>query len=89
MVSTKVGGIPEVLPDSMLVLSKPSVQDLVKKIEFAIHRHQTGNVIDPFEMHEKIKEMYNWRDVAKRTELVYNLVCSYRTEDSIVDKLVR
>jgi hypothetical protein len=25
-------------------------------------------------MHEKIKSWYSWRDVARRTEIVYNLV---------------
>ncbi len=32
VVSTRVGGIPEVLPDSMITLSEPNVSDLIDKI---------------------------------------------------------
>jgi phosphatidylinositol glycan class A protein len=88
-VSTRVGGIPEILPESMLVLSKPSVNDLVKKIEFAIERHKSGNVMNALEQHEKIKQMYNWRDVARRTQVVYDLVGSYNIQHSLVEKLTR
>jgi phosphatidylinositol glycan class A protein len=84
-----VGGIPEILPDSMLFLSKPSVSDLIKKIEFAIDRHLKGNVIDPLKMHDEIKHMYNWRDVARRTEIVYDLVDSYKIEKSLAEKLAK
>jgi len=71
VVSTKVGGIPEILPDSMLILSEPNISDLLVKLEEAIKRHKSGNSIDPIDMHKQIKEMYNWRDIAKRTEIVY------------------
>jgi phosphatidylinositol glycan class A protein len=85
-----VGGIPEILPDSMLVLAKPSVKDLVDKLEFAIERHLTGRVMDPLEQHERIQQMYNWRDVARRTMVVYDLVEGYKIVDnSLVDKLTR
>ena len=33
-------------------------------------------------MHEKIKSWYSWRDVAKRTEIVYNLVSEKRLKEN-------
>ena len=88
--STKVGGIPEILPNSMMILSEPTVSDLTEKIKLAIQRHKLGDIVNPIEMHEKIKNMYNWRDVAKRTELVYNRISSGKREKvatSLVDKI--
>ncbi len=73
----------------MLVLSKPSVSDLLAKIEFAIERHKSKSVMNAHEQHEKIKQMYNWRDVARRTQVVYDLVDSYNIEHSLVEKLTR
>ncbi|XP_050113273.1 phosphatidylinositol N-acetylglucosaminyltransferase subunit A-like [Malus sylvestris] len=74
-VSTRVGGVPEVLPDDMVVLAKPDPSDMVQAIEKAISILPT---IDPQEMHNRMKELYNWHDVAKRTEIVYHraLKCS-------------
>jgi phosphatidylinositol glycan class A protein len=72
----------------MMILSEPTVTDLIEKIKFAIKRHKTGNIINPIEMHDKIKNMYNWRDVAKRTELVYNGIQSNKNEaKSLIDKI--
>ncbi|TQD87534.1 hypothetical protein C1H46_026951 [Malus baccata] len=60
-VSTRVGGVPEVLPDDMVVLAKPDPSDMVHAIEKAISILPT---IDPQEMHNRMKELYNWHDVA-------------------------
>ena len=32
--------------------------------------------VDPFKMHEEVKNMYNWHDVAERTEKVYDRMSS-------------
>ncbi|PRQ35738.1 putative phosphatidylinositol N-acetylglucosaminyltransferase [Rosa chinensis] len=74
-VSTRVGGVPEVLPDDMVVLAKPDPSDMVQAIEKAISILPN---IDPEQMHNRMKELYNWHDVAKRTEIVYDraLKCS-------------
>lgn len=74
-VSTRVGGVPEVLPDDMVVLAKPDPSDMVQAIKKAI---SILPKIDPEEMHNRMKELYNWHDVAKRTEIVYDraLKCS-------------
>ncbi|GKD17948.1 hypothetical protein Tco_1207106, partial [Tanacetum coccineum] len=77
-VSTRVGGVPEVLPDDMIVLAKPDPSDMVHAIKEAI---RILPQIDPQEMHLRIKGMYSWQDVAKRTEIVYDraMRCSNQT----------
>ncbi|KAF9416272.1 hypothetical protein HW555_006346 [Spodoptera exigua] len=72
VVSTKVGGIPEVLPDSMIYLTEPNVGSLVEGIEKAMEDIDKGNILCPFECNMRIRKMYNWMDVTKRTEIVYN-----------------
>lgn len=89
VVSTKVGGIPEILPESMITLCEPSVLDLIDKVEVAIKKIETGEKIDALMMHEEIKKMYNWRDVAKRTQTVYDLISKKPNEDSLIDKIIR
>lgn len=89
VVSTRVGGIPEILPDSMITLCEPSISDLIDKIEFAIARVKSGGCMDPEEMHSKIKNMYNWRDVARRTEIVYDRVAQYEPPKDLVEILAR
>ncbi|KAG4959937.1 hypothetical protein JHK87_036570 [Glycine soja] len=68
-VSTRVGGVPEVLPDDMIVLAEPDPGDIVQAIQKAIYMLPE---IDPQVMHNRMRELYNWRDVAKRTEIVYD-----------------
>jgi phosphatidylinositol N-acetylglucosaminyltransferase subunit A len=86
VVSTRVGGVPEVLPQEMLRLARPEVGDLVHAIDETIaevrweRMHQGGNKVNKkwtvelerFDrFHEMIMTMYSWRDVAARTLLVY------------------
>ncbi|CAN0829044.1 Phosphatidylinositol N-acetylglucosaminyltransferase subunit A [Linum grandiflorum] len=68
-VSTRVGGVPEVLPDDMIVLAQPDPTDMVQAIKKAISLLPE---IDPQVMHERMKKLYDWHDVAKRTEIVYD-----------------
>lgn len=68
-VSTRVGGVPEVLPDDMIVLAKPDPVDMVQAIRKAI---DILPKIDPHAMHLRMKKLYSWHDVAKRTEIVYD-----------------
>ncbi|KAJ3672973.1 hypothetical protein LUZ60_006347 [Juncus effusus] len=68
-VSTRVGGVPEVLPDDMIVLAEPAPHDMVRAIEQAIDMLPN---IDPQTMHNRMKSYYSWHDVAKRTEIVYD-----------------
>ncbi|XP_076757850.1 phosphatidylinositol glycan anchor biosynthesis class A [Xylocopa sonorina] len=74
VVSTKVGGIPEVLPPDLIYLVEPTVPALIKGLESAITDYKEGNTRCPFETHKKISIFYNWFNITKRTEVVYNLV---------------
>lgn len=74
MVSTKVGGIPEVLPPDLIYLVEPTVPALIEGLETAIADYKTGNVKCLFETHRRIGSFYNWFNITKRTEIVYNLV---------------
>lgn len=84
-VSTRVGGVPEVLPDDMIVLAKPDPVDMVEAIHKAISILPN---IDPFAMHLRMKKLYSWHDVAKRTEIVYDraLRCS---NQNLLERLSR
>jgi phosphatidylinositol N-acetylglucosaminyltransferase subunit A len=88
-VSTNVGGIPEVLPETMINLSEPNVKDLINSLRKAIQRHKLNDRPNHFEMHERIKQMYNWRNIAKRTEIVYNDVVKSSKKVSLIDKLLK
>lgn len=74
VVSTKVGGIPEVLPPNLIYLVEPTVPALIEGLETAIADYKKGNVGCPFETHRRIGIYYNWFNITKRTEIVYNLV---------------
>jgi phosphatidylinositol N-acetylglucosaminyltransferase subunit A len=68
IVSTNVGGIPEVLPKHMVNLADP---DPIKIIEALTSAIQQAKSTATQEFHEQVKEMYNWRNVAERTEKIY------------------
>ena len=73
-----------------MILTEPRVSDLIEKVDLAIKRHKSGDKIDPIQMHNEIKKMYNWRDVARRTEIVYNrVVKEYKPNQGLVDKLIK
>ncbi|RLV95492.1 Phosphatidylinositol N-acetylglucosaminyltransferase gpi3 subunit [Spathaspora sp. JA1] len=73
VVTTKVGGIPEVLPKEMFRFAEPEQDSLVNATLNAIDLLQSGG-IDTGTFHEIISRTYSWEDVAKRTENVYNSV---------------
>ena len=90
MVSTRVGGVPEVLPEDMISFALPeedgtvdypktlafranSFLDVVRAMSEAIVRISKG-LHDPQAAHERIRSFYNWKDVTKRTEQVYDFV---------------
>jgi phosphatidylinositol N-acetylglucosaminyltransferase subunit A len=77
VVSTNVGGVPEVLPDDMIVLSDPNLPSMVESVVRAVER-QTKTPVDPLRTHERIKEMYSWRRVALETEQVYDFILHQR-----------
>eukprot|EP00934_Nitzschia_sp_Nitz4_P004742 Nitzschia sp. Nitz4//scaffold2_size372955//6484//7969//NITZ4_000350-RA/size372955-snap-gene-0.1-mRNA-1//1//CDS//3329546557//4732//frame0 len=75
VVSTNVGGVPEVLPPDMNVLCNPNVDDLVAGVLEAVKRQENPETaINPHKAHERVEAMYSWHGVAKQTELVYGRV---------------
>merc|ERR1712168_1449558 len=72
VVSTKVGGIPEVLPKELITLAEPSISSVITALSSAIERQKRGEFLPPETCHEMIKEMYTWQDIARRTEIVYD-----------------
>ncbi|XP_023240450.1 N-acetylglucosaminyl-phosphatidylinositol biosynthetic protein-like [Centruroides sculpturatus] len=74
VVSTRVGGVPEVLPPDLIWLTEPSVKGLVDGLERALGDRKRGRVVPPFEAYSRICSMYQWNNVAQRTEAIYNKV---------------
>ncbi|KAK5116482.1 hypothetical protein LTR62_008031 [Meristemomyces frigidus] len=73
VVATRVGGVPEVLPENMTVFVLPEVADVVRGVTEAVGLLRTKTVKrDKF--HDLVKNMYSWSDIARRTERVYDLV---------------
>lgn len=80
VVSTAVGGVPEVLPEDMMVLAEEaSVGGVVKALEKALrmvrdrwHGDTVGARAERMaRQHADVVQMYSWRVVATRTERVY------------------
>eukprot|EP00949_MAST-11_sp_MAST-11-sp1_P004836 g4836.t1 len=72
VVSTKVGGVPEVLPPEMIRFAEEvSSEALVRALADVI---PVANRVIPEEFHSRVRDMYSWDDVAARTERVYRKV---------------
>jgi len=71
VVSTSVGGIPEVLPPDLITLAEATVPALVAALEEAVACRLRNQFADPKISHSTIATLYNWRDVSSRTEVVY------------------
>lgn len=84
VVTTNVGGIPEVLPSDLIWLGEPTVQGLVGALEKAIQDRKLGNVVCPLEAHNRIRKYYQWPDIAKRTEVIYDSLID--KTDNLIDK---
>lgn len=86
VVSTRVGGVPEVLPDDMMMLAEASPSGIIDAINRALYRLERINntILDQDEelvkgryaracaQHNAITGMYSWGVVAERTERVYH-----------------
>lgn len=109
VVSTRVGGIPEVLPKELIILTEPTVDAVLAGLCEAIeevksrtstknlsqgdfHRHSKENTIPapicPFKRNELVAQLYNWRDVTTRTEIVYRRVLN-EPNKHIGEKMLR
>ncbi|XP_008185695.1 N-acetylglucosaminyl-phosphatidylinositol biosynthetic protein isoform X1 [Acyrthosiphon pisum] len=74
IVSTRVGGIPEVLPPELIILTEPNVPSILQGLYKAINQVNSELGVPPIECHQKVQSLYNWMNIAKRTEIVYNMV---------------
>ena len=80
VVCTRVGGIPEVLPQHMTTFAKPEEDDLVIQTGKAIAALRSNNIRTE-RFHDQVKMMYSWTDVAKRTERVYDGITGTISEE--------
>lgn len=75
-VSTRVGGVPEVLPAHMLLLAEPDPVSIVSALEEAIAKVP---YLSPWELHDNCRRYYSWDWVAERTERVYDRISTARS----------
>lgn len=80
VVSTKVGGIPEVLPEDMIHYSSTDALSLYDALLKAIKRIRKTPP-DVNEFHNRVSAMYNWTDVAERTNTCYRLAINARRKE--------
>lgn len=90
IVSTKVGGIPEVLPESLnVILTQPDVPSLVEALDETINRIKrfrkgetnADEITCPFQINQRVSNLYNWSDVSARTEKIYQKILQEPTQD--------
>ncbi len=94
VVSTRVGGVPEVLPNDLILMGKPAVKDLTEVLARAVRekigRDENGNLRhDPIRAHERIKGMYSWENVARKTIAVYEHVLQNKKRLTFLQRLAR
>eukprot|EP00698_Gefionella_okellyi_P021358 TRINITY_DN6902_c0_g3_i1.p1 TRINITY_DN6902_c0_g3~~TRINITY_DN6902_c0_g3_i1.p1 ORF type:complete len:435 (+),score=46.82 TRINITY_DN6902_c0_g3_i1:461-1765(+) len=85
VVSTKIGGVPEVLPGEMIRFAAPEPQALIAQLEDAILHARD---VSPAAQHAAVRDMYNWADVTRRTEIVYDTVASHEVPP-LIERLRR
>lgn len=71
VVTTDVGGVPEVLPPHMAYLAQPDEKSIFKQLRIAINN---VNKIPTDQFYDQVSDLYSWRQVAERTEKVYDYV---------------
>jgi phosphatidylinositol glycan class A protein len=84
-VSTRVGGVPEVLPSTMLFLAEPEPNSIIAALEEAIMK---APFVSPWEFHENVRRFYSWDWVAERTERVYDRIAQNEPV-SISERLIQ
>lgn len=89
VVSTRVGGVPEVLPDHMLLLAEPSPTGILDALDDALGMVPERRAADALRQHDAVGKMYNWTKVAERTERVYWDAVRCDRDDSAAARLGR
>lgn len=77
VVSTDVGGVPEVLPPGMLKLTKPEARQITQAVLEGVALCRAKS-LDPRELHDTVSHMYSWPDVVRRVEHIYQRVAQLR-----------
>ena len=89
VVSTNVGGIPEVLPNDMVRLGEPNSLALIEKMEVAINdvlEYRRVQQISCFPTYyDRLKEIYSWERVAKETADIYETLPEPMTIEEMVE----
>lgn len=88
VVTTKVGGIPEVLPSNMTSFAEPEEDSLVETTLDAINKIQSGEM-NTSHFHESVSKMYSWSDIAHRTETVYDSLDLDDLNEPLINKLLK
>ena len=74
VISTDVGGVPEVLPDVLATLAKPEVTDLFQKLDSTILRFKNKECLSREEISKIGMSKYNWKDIGEKTVNVYRFL---------------
>lgn len=74
VVSTKVGGIPEVLPEKYIHFVEPEVNSIEAGLKEAVEQVIANQQPSKTDCHNFVRETYDWRNVAERTEIVYDAI---------------
>ncbi|PCH44807.1 glycosyltransferase family 4 protein [Wolfiporia cocos MD-104 SS10] len=80
VVSTRVGGVPEILPEDMISFANPDEDDVVRAMSEAINIVSQGKH-DPFRAHKRVRGFYDWGNITERTEKVYAAVLELEPYD--------
>lgn len=70
VVATKVGGVPEILPQDMIEFCRADEDDVIRALTHAIHTIQSSRH-SPWSAHIRVRDMYSWSHVSSRAEIVY------------------
>ena len=97
VVSTRVGGVPEILPEDMISFANPEEDGKIETTSFILpHSRGVLDVFraiaeaidivskgdhDPMSAHDRVKEFYDWSHVTSRTENVYDAVMRSKPRD--------
>lgn len=73
VVSTAVGGVPEVLPADIITLAPPTAEGIIEAIGVAIERVKDLSADSMLRQHARVTGMYDWQVVAQRTEVAYHV----------------
>lgn len=89
VVSTKVGGVPEILPRHLLQFAEPNGPALLSCLSGAISsvRHASRASSEAATFHREISAMYSWHDVARRTRRVYEDAAKLRPRLGFAERL--